>query len=139
MKASKKQIDLVSGIRREATTEAVTVLVPVKTKGANAREHWSAKARRVKAERTATGWALVRFAPVVLPCRVTFTRLSPGTLDDDNVRDASKGIRDEVAKWLGVDDRDPRVVWCYEQEKTRMKTKTRLADPIGVRVEIVHG
>lgn len=52
-----------------------------------------------------------------LPCVVRLTRLSPGTLDDDNLRGALKAVRDGVADRLGVDDRDPRVTWEYAQER----------------------
>jgi hypothetical protein len=49
------------------------------------------------------------------PVAVTFTRISPGYLDDDNLRGAFKAYRDGVADWLGVDDRDARVSWDYLQ------------------------
>jgi hypothetical protein len=51
----------------------------------------------------------------VLPCVVTFTRLSAGELDDDNLAGSCKAVRDGVADWLGVDDRDKRVQWRYSQ------------------------
>ncbi len=47
---------------------------------------------------------------------VTFTRVGPRRLDSDNVQGTLKGIRDEVAKQLGVDDGDMRFVWGYAQE-----------------------
>jgi hypothetical protein len=98
----------------------------------NAREHWAVRAKRVKRERLATGLALlmVRGSPT-LKARarghlagdgrlvVELTRLSRGELDDDNLRGALKSVRDEVARWLGVDDRDPRVTWAYGQERAR--------------------
>src|SRR5678815_1117800 len=46
---------------------------------------------------------------------VTLTRISSGSLDDDGLRGALKTVRDGVADWLGVDDRDPIVEWRYEQ------------------------
>lgn len=54
------------------------------------------------------------------PLVVRLTRISPGRLDDDNVRQALKAMRDQVARELGIDDRDPLVKWDYEspgQEK----------------------
>jgi hypothetical protein len=47
--------------------------------------------------------------------RVELTRIAPRALDDDNLRGALKAVRDGVADVLGIDDRDPRVVWDYEQ------------------------
>lgn len=49
---------------------------------------------------------------------VALTRLAPGELDTDNLSSAFKAVRDEVAAWLGADDRDQRIVWTYAQEKT---------------------
>lgn len=60
---------------------------------------------------------------------VKLVRISPGELDDDNVRGAMKAIRDEVAEWIGLDDRDPLIVWKYGQEKADRGTA-------GVRVEV---
>lgn len=51
------------------------------------------------------------------PCEVRIVRLAPAQLDDDNLARACKAVRDEVAAWLGVDDRDPRVTWVCAQEK----------------------
>jgi hypothetical protein len=50
---------------------------------------------------------------------VVLTRITPSArgLDDDNLGSSFKAIRDEVAAWLGIDDRDPRVRWRCEQEK----------------------
>lgn len=50
-----------------------------------------------------------------LPAVVELTRISPGYLDDDNLRGAFKAHRDGVADWLGIDDRDDRVQWRYAQ------------------------
>jgi hypothetical protein len=52
-----------------------------------------------------------------LPCVVTLTRIAPRALDDDNLRGALKATRDEVAAWLLVDDRDPRVTWTYAERR----------------------
>lgn len=60
---------------------------------------------------------------------VKLVRISPGELDDDNARGAMKAIRDEVAEWIGLDDRDPLIVWKYGQEKAERGT-------CGVRVEV---
>lgn len=63
-----------------------------------------------------------------LPCLVTLTRLGPSNgLDDDNLAGALKAIRDQIAEWLGVDDRKREVVrYQYEQQR---------AEAWGVRIE----
>lgn len=53
--------------------------------------------------------------------RVTLTRIAPRALDDDNLAYAFKGVRDSIAKCLGVDDRDPRVSWDYAQSRRAPK------------------
>jgi hypothetical protein len=46
---------------------------------------------------------------------VKLTRIGPNELDDDNLRGSLKAVRDELAAQLGVDDRDRRVRWAYDQ------------------------
>lgn len=66
------------------------------------------------------------------PWCVRMTRLATGSgLDDDNLVGAFKRIRDRVAEWLGVNDRQPVVAFCVAQEK-------RKGEP-GVRVEVWSG
>lgn len=95
--------------------------VPIKTvSGMNAREHHMARARRVKAERAATAWALVTLKPPSVPCVVKLTRLAPSSgLDSDNLQSSCKGIRDQIAQWIGIDDKDPRVDWRYDQARDK--------------------
>lgn len=80
----------------------------------NARGHWALRAKRAKVQRKAA-WATVK--PMPLPCSVLLTRIALRELDDDNLRPALKAIRDGVADRLGIDDRDPRVTWLYDQQK----------------------
>ncbi|KEZ78334.1 hypothetical protein [Salinisphaera hydrothermalis] len=82
----------------------------------NDRKHWAARHRQAKAERRAAYMATRRHD---LPCVVTLTRVSPGTLDGDNLQGAMKSIRDGVADRLGIDDRDSRVEWRYAQRRGR--------------------
>jgi len=50
---------------------------------------------------------------------ITLTRLAPGELDTNtNLPMAFKAVCDEIAAWLGVDDRDKRLSWSFGQEKT---------------------
>lgn len=85
---------------------------------ANRRDHWAAKARRVKDQRSIVALALrQRLRGMRLPCVVTITRIAPRRLDDDNAVSSAKACRDSIAALLGVDDRDPRVTWRVEQER----------------------
>lgn len=84
---------------------------------ANQRLHWAAKARQVKQQRNAVAWVLGNRPRPPLPVVVTLTRVAPRTLDGDNLQGAFKGVRDQVAAWLGCDDADPRVTWAYAQTK----------------------
>jgi hypothetical protein len=97
------------------------ILVPMRTvPGLNVREHWKARSRRVKNEREAVAWKLAtRAVKPPLPLVVTLTRIGPSNgLDDDNLAGAMKATRDEIAKWLGVDDRKSEVVrYRYAQER----------------------
>ena len=99
------------------------VTVPIRTVSAlNAREHPMARHRRVKSERNATFWILAPLAkPATLPAAVRLTRLGPtnGLDQDDNLNASMKGVRDQVAEWLGVNDRDPRVKWLYAQRREK--------------------
>lgn len=104
-------------------------LIPLKTvNGQNAREHWQQRRRRVKLERDATAFVV---KPFPVPCIVRLIRISPGTLDDDNLAGALKSVRDEVAKICGVDDKPSGpITWVYAQERCKPKQ-------FGVRVEFL--
>lgn len=100
----------------------MTITFPLRTTpGANNREHHMARHRRVRDERWATHAALVGKARPAIPCAVLLTRHTPrgraGKLDDDNLQNSLKAVRDQVAEWLGINDRDPRVQWFYAQDK----------------------
>ena len=87
----------------------------------NQREHWAARARRTKRERSAAR-IVARSrgaAGLALPLVVTIVRIAPRRLDDDNLRGACKAVRDGLADALDVDDADSRVTWRYEQRKGR--------------------
>lgn len=67
-----------------------------------------------------TAWALAGKRPPPLPCVVSLTRLSPSNgLDDDNLPGSMKGVRDQIAAWLGVDDRSKLVTWRYDQRRSQ--------------------
>jgi hypothetical protein len=104
---------------------------------ANLREHWAKRSKRAKVHRL-WGFCASRRAQTEAAwpwpwqddfesLEVTIRRVAPRALDDDNAASAAKGLRDGIADALGVDDRDPRVTWRYEQRK----------GPSCVEVEIV--
>lgn len=98
------------------------ITVPIRTGlGLNSREHWGAKAKRVKAERSAVSWAICQARKPDRPCVVTLTRCGPSNgMDDDGLAGSLKGVRDEIAAWLGVDDRRREIV-RYEYKQRRAK------------------
>lgn len=98
------------------------ILIPLRTvPGQNAREHWQQRSRRVKKERAAVAWVLKGATRPPLPCSVLLTRVGPSNgLDDDNLAGSLKSVRDEVARWLGVDDRD-RLTVRYRYAQARAK------------------
>lgn len=64
------------------------------------------------------------------PWIVTVTRIAPGSgLDGhDNLATACKHVVDEVASWMGVDDRDERVEWRTEQARGPWGVRVRIED-----------
>ena len=100
-------------------------------RGQNVREYHFTRAKRVKAEREATRVALLlecgpmaQWTPptmmdnVAKGARITLHRpWARVPLDSDNLSGAFKGVRDEVASFLGVDDRSERLHWIYTQSK----------------------
>lgn len=58
------------------------------------------------------------------PATIVLTRVAyRGTLDDDNVPDAFKYVRDEIARWMGLkgDTRRHGVRFLYGQQKSSRK------------------
>lgn len=111
----------------------VDLTLPLKTiNPLNVREHHMARARRVKHERrrvdaallAGPGWRVQHHLRGRLQAGtklvVTLERRSRGLLDSgDNLPASMKGCRDQIAEWLGVDDRDERVRWAYDQARAR--------------------
>jgi hypothetical protein len=81
------------------------------------REHWTQRSRRVSKERAAVAVHLLalRNKPS-LPVVVTLVHIAPRRMDSDNSVGALKGVRDEVALWLGVDDGSELITWHYAQQ-----------------------
>ena len=93
---------------------------------AHAGVHWHERKERAHAHRNMVGmyWCQhIGTEPIEYPVAITLTRISPGTLDDDNLSGGLKSIRDGVTDCLMrtrttppvKDDRDPRIVWDYDQ------------------------
>lgn len=101
-----------------------------------------AKRGLVKAQRQGVHWALkVRFTPALRAriarserLEITLTRIAPGELDDDNLIGGFKAVRDGVADWLGLNDRDKRLKWLYAQKRGAPKEYAArvLIEPRGV-------
>ena len=98
--------------------------------GLNARLHWRARAREVRAERAAVRQVLPDVR-VPMPATVQIVRVAPSAgVDDDNLAGCCKAVRDEVAAWLGVDDGPAGpVTWTVGQRR----------GPWAVEIEIHHG
>jgi hypothetical protein len=54
--------------------------------------------------------------------RILLVSLRGALLDGDNLRTACKGMRDAIARSLGLDDNDRTIEWEYEQVRTRGRT-----------------
>jgi hypothetical protein len=92
-------------------------------RGMNDREHPMARHKRVQLEKDHIAWELAQHERThgkpAIPCTVLLMRCGPTNgLDDDNLVSSLKSVRDAVAKWLGVDDRDrQRVRYRYAQRR----------------------
>jgi hypothetical protein len=96
--------------------------IPIRTGGGlNARMHWAQRSRIVQLERKATALSFPWWAKSTRPpVDVLLVRVGPGTrpMDDDNLRGSLKGVRDEIAKQLGVDDGQRSLIrFDYGQER----------------------
>jgi hypothetical protein len=90
----------------------------------NQHTHWRVKDDQARTQRNAVkfawlAWCGDRRLQLGETAEVDMVRIAPGELDDDNLPAALKSVRDEIAKQLGVDDRDKRVRWQCHQERGR--------------------
>jgi hypothetical protein len=117
------------------------IFVPLRTApGLNAREKWQVRAGRVKKERKAVAWLLVRQPKPVIPCSVLLTRSAPSIgMDDDNLPGALKSVRDEIAHWLGIDDRHSgQVRYRYAQKRGPWGVEIEFGAPAsGAQLELL--
>ena len=106
--------------------QAFEVSIPIRTVSElNAREHHMARHRRRQREKRAVYLpvlAALRKHGVTAPCSVKLTRVAPSNgLDQDNLVSSMKSVIDAIAKALGVDDRDKRITWSYDQRRGKPK------------------
>lgn len=97
----------------------ISFSIPLKAPNtANLREHWSAKAKRAKAQRTKARLLCPHWTegPLVV---VTLTRVSTREADSDGVASSLKHVRDGIADRLRIDDGSPLIDWKYLQEKCK--------------------
>jgi hypothetical protein len=121
----------------------ITIDVPIRTVSeANNREHWRVKNKRKLTQQAAVAayWIHTVAVPAKSipqrPYLVTLSRIGKRMLDDDNLASSFKGVRDQVAKMLKVDDGNrAAVLWKYRQEigksyavRIHIKSRRRLAD-----------
>lgn len=112
----------------------IKLYIPLKlVSEANQAEHWTKRARRRKQQRLSVCLALRAQREVApsLPLEVELCRYSPRQLDTDNLSSAFKSVRDEIAAWLGVDDRSAAVSYLCSQESYR-------ALPIHMQLKSTH-
>ena len=97
-----------------------TFHLPIRTISENnAREHWRSRhSRRKKQREDVTLLLKGKLDDVTFPCIVLLCRIAPRRLDTgDNDAGSQKSCRDAIAKLLGIDDRDERVTWKYDQKR----------------------
>ena len=92
----------------------------------NARGHWRTLKRRTDKEKQATSWLLASRVLPDLPVVVTFERISPRDLDDDNLPSAFKYVRDTIAAHYGTHDGTTAPIsWHYSQRRQRSSETSR--------------
>ncbi len=99
-------------------SEKQVIGFPIKTVSElNRRDHWAVKNKRKKEQQFLFEnlWKMSKVR-VKLPCTITFTRYSCRTLDEgDNLPSAFKGLRDSLARIIGIDDGSDLITCRYLQ------------------------
>lgn len=120
-----------------ATNCVLSISLPIRTfSEANRRGHWGKGYSQTGDQRPTVAMVMrahanARGLKVKLPCAVKLVRCAPQMLDPgDNLEMSLKHVRDGVADWIGVNDRDDtRVRYEYAQEPTKH---------YGVRIEVLQ-
>lgn len=107
----------------------VEIHVPIRLPSlSNERLHWRRMARIKRDQKYAVGLLLSTQRKIAPPLTVTITRVGPRRLDDDNLEAACKYVRDEVARWVGLDDGSPLYEWRYNQRPGQYEVVVRITD-----------
>jgi len=105
----------VSAAGESTTRIEVEVDVPLVSPNRLMGEHWRSRHHRRKRERTAVARALSGRKPPPGPWHVHVVRLGSRKLDShDGLPMCAKSVVDEVASFLGIDDRHLRVTYGQE-------------------------
>jgi len=92
----------------------------------NARGHWRTLKKRTDKEKQITTWLLSSRVLPDLPVVVTFDRISPRDLDDDNLPSAFKYVRDTIAAHYKTHDGpNAPITWRYQQRRARQGETSR--------------
>jgi len=102
-----------------------TWIIPIRIRSPNQtlNVHWAKRHKENKKNDTIIRLACKGIEKTRLPCRITLTRISPGTLDYDNLVASLKAPLDVLADMLipglapGRADGDSRLAFYYMQEK----------------------
>src|SRR5258708_34082503 len=91
---------------------------------ANLKEHGTLPHKRHRDQRVLINMIVGPHVDLIkLPCTITFVRIAPRFLDDDNLAFAFKSFRDYLSNLLipglrmGRADADPRLRFAYAQDK----------------------
>lgn len=95
-------------------------------------EHWTKTKKRHDNQKLLVRASMKHylFEEIPRPCIVTMTRISPRQMDDDNLIQAFKWIKDELASIIidqfkqfrpGTCDNNNKISWEYKQKKGKVR------------------
>ncbi len=94
----------------------------------NVKEFWAKRYKRSSHQkRTILSILAQNKLSISVPCKVCMIRLSPRSLDSDNLQGAFKYIRDAIADYIipglrpGQADSNLEIEWEYAQQKSKKK------------------
>lgn len=94
--------------------------IPIKLPSlSNLRMHWTRFACLKRKQKVATRICIPVEEIPPPPLLITITRIGPRKLDDDNLANACKYVRDQIATAVGIDDGSDQYTWRYEQKTGR--------------------
>lgn len=92
---------------------------PIRTVNeSNNRDHWAVKNKRKKKQQEEIDAVLINALnrkKIKFPCEVHLTRIGARKMDDDGLARSFKGIRDQIAFRLGIDDGNEGIKFIYAQ------------------------